>query len=296
MRLGLNIPNFGPTATPANLREWIRFAQDSGFALAMMSDHVAPTPDVTATCPAPFYDPFVTLSWLAGFTDRLELGTTVTILPYRHPLLTARLAANIDQFTQGRFVLGVGVGWSAAEFTALGLPFRERGRITDEYLAAITQAWTDDEVSLDGHYVAYTDVSTGPAAVRRPHPPIWIGGMSSAAIRRAVRFGDAWHPVNPNLDWLRDVALPQLHEVAGTLGRLIPDLSPRIRARLTAHDVSTTDRPPGVGSIAQVLDDLARLDELGATHVVLDTNPDEPGGRHPLKDDWRTLSTIAGAL
>jgi alkanesulfonate monooxygenase SsuD/methylene tetrahydromethanopterin reductase-like flavin-dependent oxidoreductase (luciferase family) len=92
--------------------------------------------------------------------------------------------------------------------------------------------------------------------------------MSSAAIRRAVRFGDAWHPVNPSLDWLRDVALPQLHEVAGTFGRLIPDLSPRIRARLTAHDVSAMDRPSGVGSIAQVLDDLARLDELGATHVV----------------------------
>jgi len=103
MRLGLNIPNFGPTATPANLREWIRFAEDTGFALAMMSDHVAPTRDVTATYPAPFYDPFVTLSWLAGFTDRLEFGTTVTILPYRHPLLTARLAANIDQFTQGCF-------------------------------------------------------------------------------------------------------------------------------------------------------------------------------------------------
>lgn len=122
MKLGVNVPNFGPTATPDNLREWIRFADDAGFDLAMMSDHVAPTPDVTAIYPPPFYDPFTTLAWLAGASDRLELGTSVTILAYRHPLLVARVAANIDRFTGGRFVLGVGVGWSEREYTALGVP------------------------------------------------------------------------------------------------------------------------------------------------------------------------------
>src|SRR5690606_1924702 len=111
--------------------------EDSGFAIAMVSDHLAPTPDVAELYPSPFYDPYATLAWMAGFTDRIELGTTVTIVPYRHPLLTARLASNIDAFTGGRFVLGVGVGWSEAEYAALGIPFRQRGRITDEYLAAI---------------------------------------------------------------------------------------------------------------------------------------------------------------
>jgi probable F420-dependent oxidoreductase len=292
-RLGLSVPNFGPTATPDNLRGWIRFAEESGFALAMMSDHVAPTPDVTALYPPPFYDPFTTLSWLAGLTDHLELGTTVAIVPHRHPLLTARTAANIDQFTGGRFVLGVGVGWSEPEFTALGLPFRERGRITDEYLVAITEAWTNDLVSLDGYRVSYRDVSTGPRPVRSPHPPLWIGGSSAAGIRRAARFGDAWHPINPDLAWLRDTALPALRAAAHSRGRTEPSLCPRIRARLTPHDLPANDRPIGVGSVAQVQADLESLVELGASYVVLDTNPDDPADRRSPTEDWRTLSTIA---
>jgi hypothetical protein len=115
--LGLNIPNFGPTATPATLRGWVRFAERHGFDVAMMSDHVAATADVTALYPPQFYDPFTTLAWLAGFTTRLLLGMSVTILPYRHPLLTARLSATIDGFIDGRFVLGVGVGWSGSSTT-----------------------------------------------------------------------------------------------------------------------------------------------------------------------------------
>jgi probable F420-dependent oxidoreductase len=293
IKLGLNVPNFGPTADPDNLRAWIRFAEDSGFAAAMMSDHVAPTPDVTALYPPPFYDPFTTLAWLGGLTDHLELGTTVTIVPYRHPLLTARAAANIDQFTGGRFILGVGVGWSEPEYTALGLPFRERGRMTDEYLAAITHAWTHDRVSLTGDYVSYRDVATGPGAVRSPHPPLWVGGASPAGIRRAARFGDAWHPANPELDWLRDTGLPALRDAADALGHPVPALCPRIRARLTAHDQPAQERPIGVGSSAQIQSDLETLAELGAAYVVLDTNPDAPADRRPPEVDWHTLGTIA---
>lgn len=93
----------------------------------MISDHVAITPDVQSQFPAPFYDPFISLGWLAAATYRIELGTTVIILPYRHPLLTARMAANIDRLSDGRFVLGVGVGWAKQEFEALGIPFERRG-------------------------------------------------------------------------------------------------------------------------------------------------------------------------
>jgi probable F420-dependent oxidoreductase len=291
-RLGLNVPNFGPTAVPETLRGWIRFAEDNGFALAMMSDHVAPTPDVTALYPPPFYDPFATLSWLGGLTDRLELGTTVTILPYRHPLLTARMAANIDQFTGGRFILGVGAGWAEAEFAALGQPFRDRGRMTDEYLLAITQAWTNDEVSLHGDYVSYADVSTGPRSARSPHPPIWVGGTAPAAIRRAARFGDAWHPNNARLDWLRDKALPALRTAADALGRPTPAFCPRMRVWLTA-EAPAPDRPPGTGSLAQIQADIDALIDLGAAYVVLDTNPDHPSDRRPPAEDWRTLNAVA---
>jgi hypothetical protein len=100
------------------------------------------------------------------------------------------MAANIDQFSRGRFVFGVGVGWSEPEFAALGVPFGQRGAITDEYLAVIKELWTGEVASVNGRFVSFREVWTGPGPVRRPHPPIWVGGSSAAAIRRAARFGD----------------------------------------------------------------------------------------------------------
>src|SRR6266566_4428620 len=136
----------------------------------MMSDHIAVTPDVAQQYPAPFYEPFTTLSWLAGLTRRIRLGTTVLIVPYRHPLLIARMAANLNDLSDGRLVLGVGVGWARQEFDALGVPFGERGRLTDGHLLAIRAAWLDDEDYRSGQI------------------PLWIGGNSDAALRRAVRL------------------------------------------------------------------------------------------------------------
>jgi alkanesulfonate monooxygenase SsuD/methylene tetrahydromethanopterin reductase-like flavin-dependent oxidoreductase (luciferase family) len=151
---------------------------------------------------------------MASFTGDLELGTTVIIVPYRHPLLTARMVTNIDRLSGGRLVFGVGVGWSKPEFASLGVPFEERGKITDDYLEAIIEAWTSDVVTVDAHYLAYRKVSTGPRPMRRPQPPVWVGGASRSAIRRAVRFGDAWHPIDAELEWLRDKGLPALMEEA----------------------------------------------------------------------------------
>jgi probable F420-dependent oxidoreductase len=292
IRLGLNVPNFGPDTTPDSLRSWVEFAEHAGFSLAMMSDHVAPTPDVTTVYPAPFYDPFATLAWLAGYTTRLSLGTSVAILPYRHPLLTARMSANLDRFTGGRFVLGVGVGWSEQEFGALGVSFADRGRITDEYLTVITRAWARSRLSYTGVHVQFADVSTAPAPVGRPGPPLWVGGLGANAIRRAARFGDAWHPVNPSRDRLPE-ALAHLARATAAAGRPTPAFSPRIKARPMPHDVTGGDRPLGVGSLAQIHDDLDLLEGLGADIVVLDTNPDHPDDRRPAAADWDALQAIA---
>jgi probable F420-dependent oxidoreductase len=293
IKLGLNIRNYGPTATPKAFREWVSFAEDTGFALAVMSDHVALTPEVTELYPAPFYDPFTTLPWLAALTERLELGTSVAIAPYRHPLHTARLAANIDQVSGGRFIFGVGVGWSESEFDVVGTPFAQRGRVSDEYLEAIKAAWTNDTVSLDGEYASYRDVSTGPRPARTPHPPIWVGGTSPGAIRRTARLGDAWHPNNAEIGWLRDTGLPAVREAAEALGRAAPAFSPRMRARLTDTALSDADRLPGTGSLKQVLADIEALADLGAEYVVLDTNPDHPRDERALADDWHDLKVIA---
>ena len=140
----MNVPNFGPGTNPDVLRRWALTVEGLGFDLLMVSDHIVVTPDVAQQYPAPFYEPFTTLSWLAGLTRRMRLGTTVIVVPYRHPLLIARMAANLNDLSGGRLVLGVGVGGFRQEFDALGVPFRERGRLTDEHLLAIRAAWRDD--------------------------------------------------------------------------------------------------------------------------------------------------------
>ena len=134
--MGVNVPNFGPGTAPGLLRRWAQTVEGLGFDLLMISDHIAVTPDVAGQYPPPFYEPFTTLAWLAGLTERIKLGTTVLIVPYRHPLLIARMAANLNDLSGGRLVLGVGVGWAVQEFDALGVPFRQRGKLTDDYLQA----------------------------------------------------------------------------------------------------------------------------------------------------------------
>jgi probable F420-dependent oxidoreductase len=257
----------------------------------MISDHVAVTPDVAQRYPAPFYEPFTSLAWLAGLTSTIELGTTVVILPYRHPLLTARMSANLDQFCAGRLVLGVGVGWSRAEFEALGVPFRRRGRLTDDYLTALHAHWSEEIAGVETGSVSFREIHTRPAPVRRPHPPVWIGGSSSAAVRRTARFGDAWHPLNLSLEALAH-GLALLREAAERRERPTPAFAPRIKVRLTDAALSTADRRPGQGSLDQIRRDLADLAELGATYVVLDTYHGDPAELTDSASPVRTLEAL----
>jgi len=278
VRLGVNVPNFGPGTNPDVLRRWALTVEGLGFDLLMVSDHIAVTPDVAEQYPAPFYEPFTTLSWLAGLTRGIRLGTTVLIVPYRHPLLIARMAANLNDLSGGRLVLGVGVGWAREEFGALGVPFRDRGRLTDEYLLAIRAAWQDE-----------TDYRSG-------HIPLWIGGNSDAALRRAVRLGDAWHPLRFTPGWIAEAA-GRLTACAAEQGRPAPALMPRIALRLTDAPVTPSipgaDRLAGHGTIDQIMADLGQLRSLGADTVVLDPfNGDHRETTQPERA-WRTLATVA---
>lgn len=293
MKLGLNLLNYGPDTTPQVLRGWARFAEESGFAIAMISDHIALTPEVQALYPVPFYDAFATIGWLAAQTERLLLGTSVAVLPYRHPLQTARVGANLDRLSGGRFVLGIGSGWSQQEYAALGVPFARRGALTDEYLASIVQAWTSDIASSDGPHAPYQDIRTDPRQPR-PHPPIWVGGSSKAAIRRAVRHGDAWHPINPRPHWLQNTGLPALSTAAAEADVALPALCPRIRAHPSTA-LTDDERVLGEGTLDQIRADLTDLAELGAAYLVLDTYI-SPDVRRPADEDWRILDTVAGLL
>ncbi|MEU0839155.1 LLM class flavin-dependent oxidoreductase [Streptomyces sp. NPDC005962] len=277
MEIGVNVPNFGPGARPDVLRQWARTVEGLGFDLLMVSDHVAVTPDVAEQYPAPFYEPFTTLSWLAGITDRVRLGTTVLVVPYRHPLLIARMAANLNQLSGGRLVLGVGVGWARQEYEALGVEHGRRGQLTDEHLQAIRTAWEDD------------------ADYRSGEIPVWVGGMSDAALRRAVRHGQAWHPIWFTLDWLRE-ALDRLKGIAEELGRPVPGLAPRLVLKLTDEPVTGPERPAGEGTIDQVMDDIEELRRLGAESVLLDPYNGDPQETCYPEQAWQGLAAVAARL
>jgi probable F420-dependent oxidoreductase len=293
MKFGINLINFGPGVTPESLARTAALAEALGYHSVMTSDHVAVTPDVAGRYPAPLYEPFTLLGWLAAATRTVEIGTTVIVLPYRHPLEVARMAASVDRLSGGRLLFGVGAGWARQEFEALGVSHAHRGSITSEYLAAIKTLWTDDVASFRGRFVAFADVDTRPRPARRPHPPIWVGGATDAALRRAVRHGDAWHPIRVRISWLRDTGLPRLREIAESEGRPLPALCPRIRLRLTEAPLDEGSRIAGEGTLEQVRADLIALQSLGADYVLFDTYLDDPEATRDHDAMWRQYTVLA---
>ncbi|WP_410616034.1 LLM class flavin-dependent oxidoreductase [Amycolatopsis sp. lyj-109] len=275
MKIGVNVPNFGPGTNPGVLRAWAQTVEGLGYDLLMVSDHIAITPDVAGQYPAPFYEPFTTLSWLAGVTQRVRLGTTVLVVPYRHPLLVARMAANLDELSGGgRLVLGAGIGWAKQEFDALGVPFEQRGKLTSEYLRTIRAAWAER-----------ADYRVGPI-------PLWLGGHSDAGLRRAVELGDAWHPLRLTPAGFRET-LGRLEKLAGD--RPVPAFAPRILLRLTAAPVTVPERLAGHGTLEQVIDDLTQLRALGADTVVLDPFDSDPAETLRPEVAWRDLAAVAAS-
>jgi probable F420-dependent oxidoreductase len=192
MRVGIHLPQIGRKAGPESIRRAAVQAEELGFDDVWTSEHII-LPDGAMYPPSPiFYDPVLALTWAAAYTKRVGLGTSVLVLPMRHPLPLAKELATLQNLSQGRLILGAGVGWLEAEFAALGVPFRERGRRMDEGIALMRAVWSEDPVSFEARYI--------PAVVKNmrsmPQPetpiPIWIGGTSEAALRRAVRH-DGWH-------------------------------------------------------------------------------------------------------
>ena len=139
------------------------------------------------------------LSFLAGQTRMIRLVTSVMIVPHRNPLVAAKALATLDVLSQGRLVVGVGVGWMREEFEALGLShFEERGALTDEYIRAYKELWTSDDPTFQGKYCRFHNISFLPKPVQKPHPPIWVGGESRPALRRTAELANGWLPLGSN--------------------------------------------------------------------------------------------------
>jgi probable F420-dependent oxidoreductase len=211
MRFGIALPNYGPLAGAENLVRLARRAESLGVDSVWVADHLVAPVAVESIYPydrrpdarpgdmgviEQFYEPLTTLAYLAGATTRIRLGVSVYVMPYRHPVVTAKVVATLDALSGGRVVFGVGVGWLREEFAALGRDPRRRGRVTDESLEICRRLWRDEVASFEGRELRLPPVRTGPKPVQRPWPPIWIGGNSDAALDRAVRLGDGLHLID----------------------------------------------------------------------------------------------------
>jgi probable F420-dependent oxidoreductase len=274
MKFGVWIPNCRHLAIPDIMRATAAQAEELDYDSVWVSDHVVvPTANIAGIGEA-IYDPLVTLAVVAGSTRRVRLGTTVLIVPYRNPVVTAKMVASLDALSGGRVILGVGAGWLAAESAALGVPFAQRGPMTDEYLRAMQELWRDPDPSFAGTYTQFSGLKFAPRPVQRPHPPLWVGGHSRAALRRAVEFGAAWHPINRSPDELR-AGRDQLDRLARSAGRPQP---PAIALRNDIRILRRGETAPAsshagrvlAGESAALVEQIRELADCGVEHLVLE--------------------------
>ena len=194
MKYGIAIRNMGPQSTRETIRACARVAEQLGFDALFVSDHLCIPPDDTEGSGGRYLDVLATLAYLAGATDRIRLGVSVLVLPYRPAVLTAKQVATIQELSGERMILGVGVGWMKREFEALGVDKRMRGRISNETLRVLRHLFVKQAEGYRGDLVSFPPFVFEP----RPQcPPIWIGGNGDPAIARVLEFGDGWHPMMP---------------------------------------------------------------------------------------------------
>src|SRR5436190_15324713 len=267
-------------------------AERLGFGFISVNDHVVVPRDIASRYPysasgewagrtvGECLDQLNTLAFLAARTERLQLLTSVMVVPQRHPVLTAKMLATIDVLSKGRLIVGCGVGWLEEEFEALGAPpFADRGRATDEYLDAMKALWTQDAPKFQGKHVSFDDVIFAPKPVAKPHPPIWIGGESAVALKRTVRVGDGWYPASNNPQHRLDTparlgaAVGELQRAAEATGRdpKSIDIAYLVLWPVdwTAQKTADGARRLFTGSSADMAADTAALAKVGVRHVAL---------------------------
>jgi probable F420-dependent oxidoreductase len=284
-------------ATPQNLATLAHQGEELGFAIISVSDHIIIPKAIASTYPYNESGTFAgsptgecleqlsLLSFLVGVTSSAKLLTSVMVLPHRPPVLTAKMLATIDVLSNGRLIVGCGVGWMREEFEAIGAPaYDERGTVGDEYIRAFKELWTSDNPTFEGKYCRFANVAFAPKPLQKPHPPIWTGGESPVALRRAGRLANAWYPIGSNPRF--PVATPeQFADYATTVkhhalesGRDPSALSFAYSTNWYTDQQALTlpngQRRPLTGTPQQIADDIKGYQEVGVRHMMVNLQGD----------------------
>lgn len=215
MRVGLVIPNTWPGAVDS-VRRMPRAAEEWGYDSVWVTDHVIGVDAYAPVYGGVWAEALTSLAFMAGTTSKVRLGVGVLVVPYRDPVYAAKVLATIDQLSDGRLTVGVGTGWSRSEYRALGVQdkFEPRGKVTDESLQVMIECWKGGEVGWQGEHFGFRKIEFEPTSIQRPHPPIWVGGQTAPALRRAAKFADVWHPTGLAPEQVKELG-EQLDEKAG---------------------------------------------------------------------------------
>jgi probable F420-dependent oxidoreductase len=310
MDFGLHLPGSSPGVKPADLVRFVQQAEALGFYCVTVADHVIvpnnisiPYPyTVDGKYPGSGYhlETLTAMSFLAGATERIRFVTSVMIAPYRNPIITAKMLASLDVLSQGRVIVGLGVGWMKEEFENLKAPrFSERGRVTDEYIKAFRELWTKDKPSFNGDYCNFSDIIFLPKPVQKPTIPIWIGGHSKAALRRAGELGDGWHPIGgvPTIplepeDIKRDREI--LAGYAQKAGRDPREIRVALKGSLFDREKQITPgkRRRFIGSAAEIASDIRDYRAAGVDTMIFDVRRATPSETFE-RMEWMAKEVIA---
>jgi len=288
MEYGLHLPASSATVKPEELVLFAQQAEALGFYCITVADHVivpraisVPYPyTIDGKYPGMGYhlETLVTMGFLAGATKRIRFVTSVMILPYRNPIVTAKMLASLDVLSGGRVIVGAGVGWMKEEFETLRTEdYAERGKVTDEYIAAFRELWTSDNPSFNGKYCSFSNIIFQPKPVQKPTIPIWIGGHSSQAIRRAARLGDGWHPIGgvPTIP-LEPAGIKQdmdtLFDFAAKAGRDPNKIRVALKGSLFDREKQITPgkRRRFIGSAEEIASDIRDYRSAGVDTMIFD--------------------------
>src|SRR5215469_3382920 len=287
MEIGFNAPTTGGLIEPDSLRRIITEGETLGFDYATVSDHIMVPRDLESKYPytdsgefpagtaAAWLEQLTTTAYIAALTSRLRFVMSVTVVPYRPAVLTAKILATIDYLSKGRLTLGIGVGWCREEFEAIAAaPFDDRGHVTDEWMMACKELWSNDEPRFDGKYVKFADVVFTPKPVQQPIP-IWVGGESGPALRRTAKYADAWYPIGTNPQFPMDTltrfkgGVARLRGMAEKFGRdpKSVGLTYRVSSNPEAQPKGTVngERKLFTGGAADYAGDIRALAEVGVS-------------------------------